>query len=553
MARTRWIAAVLLTAVAGAGCRSGSGDRAISEAMAAGEFGAARSVALVSATNDLSDRRFLLDRQQVLWTALAEGDLALAADAADYTYDQLRSQGVNAGREFAQFLVGDRTARVWKGEPFEQAAAFYAVAACDGLHGDWGNVRASALSAAFQLRDLGSVVEGERSADPVQERVTLAEHVADTDEGIPLVASDFPPAYALAALAERRLGLEQDLAESVRLLKAVNPAYAPVADRIASGAYNTCLLIDFGRGPEKIQTGPDGAVAGYAARVPSTDAHLAVRVGDGPVERFPSLVDYNALAFDLKWNNFEDVRLAKSSIGSAMVAGGAFTALATDNSTAQLIGAGVALTGLLFKSTAGADTRHCVTLPQRTYMALLDLPAGGAPVQVQVDGFPGSAVSLPHLPSDGPGGLRLWYLRLPEFSPAWASGQDVRYANDATGPLPTGPTLPYVLGGRCLRTPSETLLDEYRAAGLPDWVQLADLLAVYREEQIAVVGFERGIPNDRHVADGGRALYAAAAGSAGFLRLYCQEHPPFTSTGPTAQRILAEMTATPAQPALADQ
>jgi hypothetical protein len=38
-------------------------------------------------------------------------------------YDFLRTQGVNADTTLPSFFVGEGSARIWKGEPFEQAMA----------------------------------------------------------------------------------------------------------------------------------------------------------------------------------------------------------------------------------------------------------------------------------------------------------------------------------------------------------------------------------------------------------------------------------------------
>ncbi|MEZ6243533.1 MAG: hypothetical protein R3B57_10880 [Phycisphaerales bacterium] len=516
------------------------------------DFGGSRTIALTTATDNLRDRSYLLDRQKILWASLAEGDMDTAQASADYVYDQLRTQGVNRGKAVGRFFVGDSSVLVWKGEPFEQAAGFAAVAIVDGLSGDWGNMRASALGSLFQLRDLEGVVEGERGSNPragaLTDRELLVAGVernehAETDEAyensLPLTASDFEPGYALAALAEREMGLHEELDESLRKLVAVNPQLQDLADQIRNGSYNTILVVDYGLGPRKIQTGPDGAIAGFQARTFSDPAPLSVNV-NGALDRFPVLTDYNRLSADLKWNNFEDVRIAKSQIGSALMVGGGITAIASDDSTAQLIGLGLLLAGAALRSSSSADTRHLEALPQRTYLALVTLPEGASRVEIQVDGRPESRLVLPDLPSRGPSDLRLWYVRLPTAGAPWATPPSVVYSNDATGGATDAPDLPYILGGRCVRTPSEDLLREYRRAGLPAWVTVADLERMYAEEGIALP--DTGvIATGRHVLEGGAAMYTPPAGSAGFVRLFCQPHPPYAPRGETANQILREM------------
>ncbi len=562
MKRTTLIFAALASILAG-GCSTYQGDADLLGSMARADYGTARSVALTSATDKLKDRAYLLDRQKVLWASIAEGDLDTARASADYIYDQLRTQGVNQGKSVGRFLVGDTNVQIWKGEPFEQAAGFTAVAITDGAGGDWGNMRASALSSQFQLKDLSSVVEGERQtndkADELSDRELLVAGVAraeeedeQTDEAIedsiPLAASDFEPGYALAAIAERKLGLYPEMEESLRKLVAVNPELQGLADEIRSGSYNAVFIVDYGLGPKKIRTGPDGAIAAYEARTFSDGNHLLLDL-NGYQTPFPVLTDYNRLATDLKWNNFEDVRIAKSYVGTGLIVGGAAVAVVSNDSTAQLIGLGMILAGAAMKSTAGADTRHCEALPQRTYLALATLPQGASRVGMQVEGLPASQLVLPEVVSDGAGDLRLWYVRLPTLGASWANAQGVYYSNDETGSVTGSPDLPYILGGTCVRTPSEELLREYRQAGMPSWVNVADLERMYEEEGI-ILPTAGALPTGRHVLEGGNAFYTPPAGSAGFVRLFCQQHTPYAPAGETANQILREMYGEPEDDAL---
>ncbi len=553
----------ILAAVAGvfaAGCSTYQGDADLLGSMAQADYGSARAVALNSATDKVKDRGYLLDRQKVLWAAMAEGDLDTAGASADYVYDQLRTQGVNQGKAVGRFLVGDTNVQVWKGEPFEQAAGFTAIAIVDGMSGDWGNMRASALSSQFQLKDLTTVVEGERGANEkageLSDRELLVAGVAraeeedeQTDEAIedsiPLAASDFEPGYALAAIAERRLGLYEEMNESLRKLVAVNPGLEPLAEQIRNGSYNAVFVVDYGLAPKKIRTGPDGAIASYEARTYSDDAPVVLDI-NGYENRFPVLADYNRLSTDLKWNNFEDVRIAKSYVGTGLIVGGAAVAVVSNDSTAQLIGLGMILAGAAMKSSAGADTRHCEALPQRTYVVLASLPQGESRVALQVEGRPESHLVLPEVVSDGAGDMRLWYVRLPTTGAAWANASGVYYSNDSTGRVTDAPDLPYILGGHCVRTPSEKVLREYQQAGLPGWVNVADLERMYAEEGVILPG-AGSMPTGRHVLEGGNAFYTPPAGSAGFVRLFCQQHSQYTPAGETANMILREMYGEPEQ------
>ncbi len=509
---------VLLGVMLGGGCASGvrASDDAILRAVRNGDHGIAKSIALRERAANLRDKRYLLDQELVLWTALAEGDMPVATRAADDTYDFLRLQGVNAGTEGARFFVGDQAARTWKGEPFEQAAALAAIAAVDGVKGDWGNMRASALSATFQLREL-AVVEAEGEGE------------------VRFVASDFEIAHALAALGARELGLREEMEEALRDLAAINPELGGLAGMIRSGAGNTAFIVDYGSGPERIASGEDGSVAAYRERTPSDSAELVVTVNGRAGVGFPVVTDYNRLAFDLKWTSLEAQRRAKSAIGTGLVYGGIGVAAISDDSGAQLAGLGAALAGLALKATAAADTRQCVAVPQRTYLALVDVPHGAGFVKLGINGHPDALIELP-MPADA-GVFTLHYVRLPTRPNARTS---VVYANDAWGSLEQ-PTLPWVLGGRCVRVPTYDLVREYRQAGLPEWVTRSDLLAMYEEEGIAISGIGAGVPNGVHILEGGDALYTPVVGSAGFVRLFCRQQPSYVPSGEMAIRILEDV------------
>ncbi|MEQ8850343.1 MAG: hypothetical protein RIB32_01015 [Phycisphaerales bacterium] len=514
-----YILVLLLTPLAG-GCAPGvrASDATILRAMQNGDFGVARSIAMRERAAGGQSKRELLDRELVLWTALAEGDMPVATREADEVYDWLRLQGINKNTEVGRFFTGDQAARFWKGEPFEQAAALAAIAVVDGVNGDWGNMRASALSSTFQLRELAEV-EGEDA------------------EGFRFVASDFAPGYALAALSERRLGLRAEMEESLRAMTAINAELGPLASRIRSGSDNAAFIIDFGHAPERVAAGEDGSIAAYRERTPGGSGAARVAVAGRGAEAFPALADYNRLANDLKWSALEEQRRAKSAIGTGLIYGGIGVASLSDDEGAQLAGLGAALAGLALKATSGADTRQCVAVPQRTYLALTTLPPGRSDVTIEIEGAPNAIVDVP-VESDGT--FQLFYVRVASDPRQANWGGAIRYANDTSGAIER-PTLPWVLGGRCVRAPSRALMREYRQAGLPEWVTVDDLRSMYEEEGFAISGFGPGAPNGVHVLEGGNAMYAPEIGSAGFARLFCREHPTYVPRGELAIRILEDI------------
>ena len=152
----------------------------------------------------------------------------------------------------------------------------------------------------------------------------------------------------------------------------------------------------------------------------------------GPALRaYPVACDVNAMASDHMWNNLEDVRKAKSYLGTGLlVAGGAATAIGARHGSdeAVIAGLGAMAAGLLLKASAHADTRHCDVLPQRFYLVPLYIAPDSAPVQVQIEGLPATRMVLAGLtPPTGNQPVQLRYVRLVSTGvgaslspPAWA-------------------------------------------------------------------------------------------------------------------------------------
>jgi len=569
----RRVLGVALTAWGVAGCASYRGDPRLMELTSEGRYGAAREVALARAETNPRSRGYLLDREKVLVLSVAEGVPEAAEGLGDYVYDQLRTQGLNADKTVATFLLSERGVRIWKGEPFEQALAYTTLAVLDGMLGEWGNMRASASGSIFQLRDLSQAIAAEEAAreedsnapplsedEQVRRRelaiAAMQRQEAERDEEEPgeaedgtelgidysLTASDFELGYVLKAIAERHLGYPE-LQQTLDQLTDKAPRLRDFAEVVRRGRYDTVLVVDYGLAPQKIATGMDGVIAAFEPRTPSDDNPLLVSVG-GRTFPFPVVTDVNRLATDLKWNSLEDMRRAKSVIGTGLVIGGAAVAATADSWEQALAGLLIAGAGAAMKASAKVDTRHNEVFSQRTYVALLDLGRSPRTVELEIEGKPGSRVVLPAMTEpEGAEQMQLAYARLPSdgSSPGWATAGRVLYANDVTGPVSESPAVPYVLGGRCVRTPSRALAAEYRRAGLPEWFGYDELLQLYREEGILLVERANEGLLGRHVLEGGNALYTPRMGSVGFLRLYGQEHPPYEPRGPLAKRLLEEM------------
>lgn len=540
-----------------AGCSSYKPDGQVVGLVQADEFGRARERIAAGAKPAPSDRNFILDRMKLLTLSVADGVPEASEAYADRLYDMLRSQGLNEDKTIGTFFAGESATRVYKGEPYEQALAYSYVSIFDATQGEWGNARTSADDSLFLLRDFSQALQesakaadgGTSAADQVAQREALIKESqkqnpnAKTADSLGVdyraVASDFEFGYVMKAISARALGENEELREATATLKQVAPSLSNLADTIASGNYNTVLVTTYGLPPQKTGSGMDNAIAIYPATTPSGSESLLI-TADGKTSNWPVVTDVNRMAADVRWNNLEDMRLAKSYIGTGLLVGGATVAAVSNDRGAQLAGLGVALAGLAMKATASADTRHNETFPQRFYVSLMNLPEVAVPIAIQIDNKPETRVTLPAVTGPVRGKVALHYVRLPMRQVAWAAAQGVVYANDATGDL-GAPTLPYILGGRCVRVPTQELMATYYKAGLPSDVTLAQLLDVYRDEGIMIVGIsDIGEPR-RHVLEGGNWIYTPDRASVGFVRLFCGEHSAYIPRSAAAQELIARI------------
>lgn len=536
----------MVASVLVAGCASDRGaDEGMLDMVGRGDFGRARARAIELAPEDVNARHYMLGRERYALLALADGIPEAAHATFDQMYDFLRTQGINKGTEGSAVLFGESNARTWKGEPYEQAMAYAYVAAHDALEGDWGNARAAADNALFLVRDFSGAIERGREAagEEVSDQEAVIADAASREDGefqFKLAPSDFELGYVLRAIAEDQLGEVQSRDETLHDMLALAPRLQPIADQVKDGAYNAVIMVDYGLGPERYAGGMDGVVAMSRARTVSGDEMLVASAESGVAISFPVVTDVNRLSEDVRWNGLEGMRKAKSTIGNALLVGGGVTAVASDDDAVQVAGLAAVLGGLLLKSGSGADTTHLEVLPQRTYVALLMLRPEGEGVVFEIPGRGKLALArIPGAPAGSPATFH--YIRIPRGPGSWAGSAEILYANDSTGDLGV-PKLPWILGGRCVRTPTYALMQEYYAAGLPESVTLDDLLAAYREEGIEIVADGGGAgPVGRHILEGGRFLYSPRPGSAGFARLFGEDHGAYIPSGAAARAIFDAM------------
>ncbi|MEM9109467.1 MAG: hypothetical protein AAGC72_05535 [Planctomycetota bacterium] len=399
--------------------------------MRAGDFAGARDLVESQIEDDLGNRRYMLDRMRAGVLNLDAGDIRQSERWFAEVYDVLRTQGLNEDKTVRSVIFTEGV-KVWKGEPFEQAMALVYYGFVQASQGSWDNARAAASNALFYLRDFEPEEEGkpERRIDTQEIAKRAAEYEARQrgetpefddgddylDNGYIAEENNFTMAYLLHGIASQQLGRDAEASDYFNRVVRLSPAHRPLVKRLRAGDYNTVVVVADGLGPRKIATGPGNALSRYQPiDTTRTPARVSV-IGQSPFE-VPAVTNLNQMALDHRWNNLEDVRVAKNVIGNVLIAGGAVViAEAIDDESWELaaIGAGIAALGLLAKGTAKANTDYCDVFPQRLFVAALNITEPDTDVTIELPGVwpPGGSIlrSLDPPPTNQ---AAFHYLRIP--------------------------------------------------------------------------------------------------------------------------------------------
>ncbi len=378
------------------------------------DFASARAAFRDDAERNNED--VVLNNLRLGLAALADGDRAEAELALGRAYELLSTAGLNRNRTTASVLLYEGV-RIWKGEPFEQALAYYWIAALYAMLGDWENVRAASANALFRLTDFGD-----------------DQHRQSQGREYGAVDTDFALGFLLEAIGSDLSGASGRDEQLLAALK-IDPRVAPVADAVRRRAYDTLLIVDYGQGPAKTAYGSDDSLVRFESARHRRAGDLVIRADGEGVGRFAAVCDVHKMAVDHRWNNLEDVRRAKSDIGTVLVAGGAASAVYggfNDSPVAALAGLGAILLGALLKESAVADTRYLEFAPESVYLAPVAL-AGPRELEVSIAGDPGARVVLSGFEPGEPGAPRAVYLRLfnARPPPLREDPQPMRYAQAA--------------------------------------------------------------------------------------------------------------------------
>lgn len=520
------------------GCAGGGRiDQRGEAAFVVGEYARAAEVFQAHLTNDRSDRSYILDRERLLLSALADGQARAADEAANETFSVLRVQGLNEDKTVSSVVINEGV-KIWKGEPFEQALGFHYVAVQKAMVGEWDNARAAAGSSLFLLKDFGENERGEKATTLDIARNAQKQGDQYFDKGYTPTRTDFALGYLMSGLASRAIGRDDEAADNFNEAARVNPALEKLRDALVGRGYNWAFVVDDGRGPRKTAYGPDDALARFVPLMGSDQnlltATLTGEGGAGGEASYPPVCDVNAMAQSHMWNNLEDVRIAKSAIGTALVQGGMLVAATSGrdrgkvNEAQLLAGLGAVLAGAIMKAGAAADTRHLELLPQRVYVVPMHVDSRGSELTLRVQGDEGSRMVLAGIDPPRAGELGLRYVRLGSGrGTRWAGSGRVVYGHDGYAGRAEGDDLPYILGGRDVSLPSPGAMSRYQAGGHLAGLTTVELENLYREEGIKLAPEDLGGRPHRHVLEGGDSLVPPLAGTAGYARLFCQEHPPY--------------------------
>ena len=531
-----------------------------------GEYGQARAAVLREMEEKRGDRAALLDAVRLGVLTLDDGLPEAAMFTLSDAYDTLRTQGINRDRTVAAVVLNEDV-KIYKGEPFEQALALSYYAMAHASQGSWDNARAASLASLFYLQDFegpsGGADEGGWSADATRAADDAAARSArfeslvnqgmdpreaarrvdadadvvegEVDRGYVAVESDFTLGYLLAGVANQQMGREDEASDYFLRVRRLDPRLDELVQTLRQGQYNTLLVVSFGLGPRKAPANEDATATVFLPRFPSGDDLLSVRVEGFDARRYPVVLDVNAMSRDARWRGWEGFRRTKSALGSGLVWGGLAAALLSNDDDVKLAGLGAAAAGLFVKAGSHADMRFIDVYPQRFYVVPLNL-AAPTTLTLQIDRHPVSRLVLHDLaPPDvlpGQPTAQLRYVRLvtgysPGMAPPpWAVADRTRYANPYAASDPA-PRLPYILGGRDVRPPTESTLDDYQAHGYLTTFTLNGLTNLYRDENIFWDVQETNGLAPPHVLEGGPSLLAPLPGTTGYARLFSGRHPPY--------------------------
>lgn len=518
----------MLTAVVGCAAQSKRASPDAVYALRAGRYDVARAELRDNAAN-MKSPEVILDNVRLAVAALNSGAFHEAEWALRQARPFMVSGTVNAADRNAATTFKNERALVWRGEPFEQAMAWYYQAVVQFLSGDFENARAAARNMQFTLVDFAGV-------NTVDEAVEQAESPEWFNENADEIENDLVLGYLLAGVAEVGQNREADASEFFDRAAALRPDLADLIAQLRNPAtYNTLLIVESGQGPVKTLQGKYDETFTYEPRTFAPAAGLKVYDATLAPFNIPARVDAAdtyRLAQHPRWWSLRSLRERKKAVGELLTFAGAGAAIygsvssdANSADKALLAGIGAIIAGQALAKSSAADARYLDVLPRSVYLVPLMLPPQPNTLVLESAG----RQTVRHQIRPGLAAPAVYYTRIGTtagpydragMTPAAAVARPIAHPNDVTGPI--AGTWPYILGGTCVCTPSPEVLATYHAGGYLLDYSLEDLRDLYRLEGIVFDPLPYAPGNDdtwTHVLRGGRLLQAPIPGSAGFEEL----------------------------------
>jgi len=484
----------------------------------------------------------ILDNLRLAVASIHDGAFYEAKLALMRAYPYLVTGTVNKRNAENAAFFSDEGHLVWKGEPFEQAAAWYFEALVPMIEGDWENTRAAAKNMLFTLVDFAG-------SPTIGDAMKKAESPEWFDKHKERIESDLVLGYLLLGISEYWQARDSNAVDAFNHARKLRPDLKPLINTLQNGNYNTLLVVEAEPGPRKQPHGRYGEYFTFQPVPKSMPAPLLITDEDGnPVstdlpDRLDA-VDFDALAQHPRWWSMKSLRETKRAVGDILTAAGTGAVIygsvsKDDNAKDKALLAGIAAiaVGQAIASWSAADLRYFDVLPRTVYLVPLQLEPGPHTIRLSLPNQ--NLDSVRHFIMPGYDTLAVYAIRLEKTDALNQEDENkialkkinhpIQHPNDVTGPIPG--SYPYILGGTDVSTPTEEVLQSYQQSGYLLDYSIADLLDLYREEGIVLTPLpaNRETTTTYHhiLRPGGRWLYTPVPGSKGFEDLTYKKAPPY--------------------------
>jgi len=309
------------------------------------------------------DQNYVLNNLRLASSRLAMQDFQQAENALVRAYEVMNSTRVNDPARRAAAVLFDEKIKIWRGEPYERAVANFYLGLIYYEQGDYQNARGAFENALFKLRDYGS-----------KDQIKRNDYAS--------VESDFAAAMLMLGRCWEKLGDADNARAQWDRLSQLRPDARELGEKMKSRRVNVIVMVDVGFGPRKTSDF-DGSIVGFDPEPGNAGPILMPRLAIDGVECDTAgvvpLFDTVRMAQDRRWQSIDTIRVFKSGLGTALIAGGVLTTgygLNRDDGSTALVGLGLIAAGLLAKASSQADLRQWEMVPRSTIVIPLEVEPG---------------------------------------------------------------------------------------------------------------------------------------------------------------------------------